>query len=138
MPLSRKNTGRRTTLLYAGQLEKVRLHKRDDDQRQGTVTTHVLFRCRRSRIQKSGQTLDGDLNVGHKTQWHIPRDELDRVGVAYLNPLDKIEQLKGTEAGNVWSPESDTGIDVKLFGNMVVLDCKLRKPKVSNVGRPGY
>ena len=125
-------------VLYGGQTERIRLHKRDDDQRQGTIATHVLYDVRRSAINKTGQTLDGDMNVGHTTRWHIPRAELDRVGINYLNPIDKVEQLDGVEAGNFWQPESDTQIDVKLFANMVVLDCKMLKPKISRVGVPGY
>ena len=138
MPLNRTNQRFFHRFLYAGQLESVRLLKRGDDQRQGEITAYTLHECRRSQIHKAGQTLDGDMNVEHTTTWHIPRTELDRVGVNYLNPLDAIEQLDGEEKGNIWQPESDTGIDVKLFAVHVCVDCKLLKPKISRVGVPGY
>ena len=138
MPLNRANQRHFHRTLYAGQLESIRLLKRDDDQRQGTVTPYILYEARRSAIKKSGQTLDGDMNVTHTTTWHIPRVELERVGINYLNPLDQIEQLDEPERGNFWQPEATTEIDVKLFGDHVCVDCLMVKPAVSRIGIPGY
>ena len=134
MPLRRNNTRGFHRLLYAGQLETVRLLKRGDNQQQGTVTAFILYECRRSKMQKSGQTLDGAMNVGSRTIWHIPRTELERVGVNYINPLDRIEQLDEPEKGYVWEPESPETIDVKLFANHVCIDCKMLVPARSRVG----
>lgn len=134
MPLNRGNTRDFHRTLYAGMLETVRLLKRGDNQQQGTVVTHVLYECRRSRISRRGQTLEGPWDVTHTTVWHIPRAELERVGVNYLNPLDRIEQLDPPEDGYVWQPESDNDIDVKLFANHVCVACKLVKPAASRVG----
>lgn len=123
MPLRRNNTRRFTRKTYAGITEKVRIHKRNDDQQQGTVTTYILFRVRRSQIEKTGETIQGDMVSDHTTVWHIPRTELERVGINYLNPLDRIEQLVGREAGSWWQPEATTIIDVKMFGNEICLAC---------------
>ena len=124
--------------LYAGMMERVRLHKRGDDQQQGTVVTHILFECRRSSIQKGGQTLDGDMNVNHTTVWHLPTSELRRVGVNYLNPCDQIEQLDGEEKGYIWEPEATTTIESKLFTTHAHVNCLLLRPGVTRVGTPGY
>lgn len=124
--------------LYGGMLEKIRLLKRGDDQQQGTVTVYVLHECRRSSIPKGGQTLDGDMSVDHETVWHIPDSELQRVGINYLNPADRIEQLVGKEKGNFWQPESTTTIEKKLFDTHSHVRCLLLVPAVSRVGQAGF
>src|SRR5438552_1028660 len=108
--MNRNNTRTFHRHLYAGMLESVRLLKRDDDQKQGTVRAIILFECRRSRIIKTGEPVQGDMSENHHTVWHIPRVELDRVGVAYLNAADRIVQLEGAEKGFTWQLESDNGI----------------------------
>ncbi len=124
--------------LYSGMMEKIRLHKRNDDQRQVDVTTYIIHEARRSSIQKGGQTLDGDMNVDHTTVWHIPTSELRRVGINYLNPADVIEQLTGEEKGNQWMPLANTTIESKLFTTHAHVACLLHKPAISRVGVPGY
>lgn len=123
MPLRRNNTRRFTRKTYAGITEKIRIHKRGDNQQQGTVTPYVLYRCRRSLITKTGETIQGDMVSDHETDWHIPRTELERVGINYLNPLDRIEQLQGREKGQWWQPEATTKITVKMFANEIDLHC---------------
>ena len=123
MPLRRNNTRGFTRLTFAGQLERIRIHKRGDDQQQGTVTTFILYQCRRSFITKGGETLQADMVTDHSCVWHIPRRELDRVGIQYLNPLDRIEQLVGRESGWWWQPEATTNIEVKIFSNELDLFC---------------
>lgn len=123
MPLRRNNTKFFHRTLFAGQLETVRLLKRKDNQNQGVVTPYLLFQCRRSLITKTAETLQGDMIAGHACTWHIPFSELERVGVHYLNPLDRILQLDGMEAGRVWQPEATTIITIKLFGNHFDIDC---------------
>lgn len=132
MPLNRNNTRTFHRTLYAGQLEMIRLLKRNDNQKQGTVTPYILFDCRRSIILKTGETIQGDMNSNHACTWHIPIIELERVGVHYLNPLDRIVQLEGTETGWVWQPEATTLITTKLFGNHFCIDC-LRTDPPTNV-----
>ena len=130
MPLTRKTTRFVTRMLYAGNFEQVHLLKRNDDQQQGTVRKICMFSCRRSMISKTGQPIQGDNTAMHTTVWHIPRRELDRVGVAYLSALDRIVQVEGAEAGSTWQPESTTPIDVKLFSNEVDLHCLRTDPPV--------
>ena len=106
--------------LFTGKLETITLRKRGDNQQQGTVTDYTLNECRHGMIWKTGETIGGDMVSDHKTTWHIPRAELDRVGVAYLNSTDRIVDNQG----RVWQPESDTLITVKLLEGHVDVDCK--------------
>lgn len=119
MPLNVRNTRTFHRCLYAGILESVTLLKRNDNQQQGTVTSYALFQCRRSMIFKMGETLQGDMNSDHRATWHVPRIELDRIGISYLNPLDRIVDNKG----RYWQPESNMLITIKLFENHVCVDC---------------
>lgn len=119
MPLARKNQHTHHRRTFSGQLEKITLLKRDDDQRQGTVRTEILYQCRRGSIQKTSQTLQADMIADHRCTWHIPRTELNRVGIFYLNPLDRIVD----KYNRYWQPESTTVIDVKLFENHVDVEC---------------
>ena len=107
--------------LYCGKgmLEKITILKRNDDQQQGTVRSIVLFQCRRSQIFKTGEPLQGDMSAGHQTVWHIPRIELDRVGIDHLNALDRIIDPQG----RTWQPEATTMITQKLFDNHVCISC---------------
>lgn len=123
MPLNRANTRVFHRATFAGQLETIRLLKRKDDQKQGIVTSFLLFNCRRSLITKSAETLQGDMVADHACVWHIPLIELERCGIQYLNSLDRIIQLDWPEAGRVWQPEATTVITVKMFGNELDLAC---------------
>jgi hypothetical protein len=90
-----------------------------------TVGSKVFVsNCRRGQIVKTGQTLQGDMTSDHRAPWHIPRSELDRVGVQWLNPLDRIIDPDG----NTWQPEGSTTMTEKLFKNYYVVDCYLRNP----------
>jgi hypothetical protein len=80
-------------------------------------------------VNKTSESLDGDMAAGYSGVWHIPRTELDRVGIHYLNSLDRIERLDGKGKGEVWQPEATTQIDVKLFENHVDLVCLMLKPR---------
>ena len=126
MPLNRRNTRLFTRILFAGQLQKIRLLKRNDDQQQGTVIPYILFGCRRGQITKTGETYVGNMTSDNRVTWHIPRYELDRVGINYLNPTDRIEDIEYKTG--TWQPESTTGITEKLWGNEVDIDTL----KVSN------
>ncbi len=128
MPLRKNNNRTFHRCLYAGQMERIRLHKRDDDQREGVVRAVTVFNCRRGDIAKTGEPIAGDESVSYTTTWYLPQFELLRAGVHYINALDIIEQVKGDEAGRYWQPEADTPIDVKLFGDMITVSCKLTQP----------
>lgn len=109
--------------LYGGQgmLQSVTLYKRNDDQAQGTVTTYTLFRVRWSMIFKTGEPLQGEMLSSHSRRLHIPVTELRRVGVHYLNPLDRFKDRDG----RVWQPEAPTMITDKLLETHWCCDCLL-------------
>jgi hypothetical protein len=123
MPLNRKNTRHFHRVLFGGIGQRVTLLKRDDDLRQGVVRAILLFQVRRSQITKTGETILGGEAVDMRCTWHIPLCELDRVGVPYLNALDRIvDEVGGT---GTWMPQSDTMITSKMFGNHVDLECTI-------------
>jgi hypothetical protein len=74
-------------------------------------------------IFKTGETIQGDMSADHRTTWHIPRIELDRIGIAYLNAADRIRQDFGNEKGSYWMPDAETRISVKLGSVEIDLDC---------------
>ena len=120
MPLNKRNTTVFHRTLYAGELVTVTLLKRNDDQDEGTVTPYLIFQSRRSIILKQGEPYQGDMSSDHDCVWHLPRVELDRVGVNYLSAADGIVD----EKGRVWQNEADIGFEVKLFENHVCMACK--------------
>lgn len=123
MALTRHTTRTFHRKLYAGWNQTVRLLKRGDNQKQGTVTSYLLFDVRRERTTKQSQTIQAEMSADHRTVWHIPLVELERVGIRFLNPLDRIEQIEGIEAGRFWQPESTVTIDTKLDGNHLCVSC---------------
>lgn len=123
MPLNRENQRHFHRQLYAGMLESVRILKRGDDQQQGTVTAFVVHEARRGQIVKTGETIQGDMTSNHRVTWHLPKSELDRVGINFLSPLDRIEQIEGEEAGRFWQPEATTDIEIKLLGVHICVFC---------------
>jgi hypothetical protein len=129
MPLNRHNTNVFHRTLYGGILKTIQLLKRGDDQKQGTVVAYTLFECRRSNIQKKGETIQAGMSDEHRTTWQIPRTELDRNGIAYLNPLDRIVERSDADSGpnynlyRYWQPESSQTIDIDQFENYVFLEC---------------
>ncbi len=126
MPLSRNNTKNFQKKLFVGWLETIILLKRNDDQQQGTVRAVKVFNARRGIMSKTGQTIQHEMSSNHRCTWHIPKTELLRVGVFYINNLDRIEQLGNgdpNEKGFIWQPESTETIDVKLGGNEIDINC---------------
>ena len=119
MPLNQRNSRVCHRTLFAGILEKVTILKRGDDQREGTVTAYKVFQCRKSLITKTKEPIAGDMLADHRLIWHIPRVELDRVGINYLNPADRI--VDGL--GRIWQPESTTTITIKLFETHIDVHC---------------
>lgn len=119
MPLNRDNLRTFHTGLYGTLLESVVLYKRGDDQRQGTVTTYRLWDVRWSKTYKSGEPLQGDMSSSHRRQLHIPRVELDRIGVEYINAIDTFKD----EQGRFWRPESYQTIVIKLAECHLCVDC---------------
>ncbi len=105
--------------LYAGMLQSVTLLKRGNDQAEGTVTAFRLHGLRQARIYKSGQPINGNMAVGSNVTWHIPMAELERVGVAYLNVLDRIVD----KTGAYWQPETGQMIRTQLLKTHVCYEC---------------
>ena len=128
MPLNKANTRTFQRKLYAGQLQTITLLKRNNDQQEGTVVAHLIFDCRRGIINKTGQPIQKSMTSNHIATWHIPVSELERVGIKYINVLDRIVD----EENDYWQPEADTYIDVKLFKNWTNIHCERVNPP--NVG----
>lgn len=129
MPLNHANTRTFHRRLYSGELITCILLKRGNDQAQGTVVSHALFETRRSSQVKRGEPIQDDMAAQHTTSWHIPVTELHRVGVQYLNALDRIVEDHGQgnavlspQDWHYWQPESGDTIHVKLFSNWVTFD----------------
>lgn len=120
MPLRRNNTNTFHRVLYGGQLESIQLLKRDNDQREGVVTKYILYQARQKAVAHSGEPLLGTMAAQDFTVWSIPRIELQRVGIADLNALDRIIG----EDGQTWQPESGEDIGIKLFKNTVDVVCR--------------
>lgn len=115
MPIDKYNQRDLHQHLYngIGMLQRIRLLKRGPDQQQGTVTAYILYNCRRSAITRQGQTLDGKLSSKSRVTWHIPQEQLDRIGVKYLTALDRIEDIEyGT---GTWQPEASDRVVEKLL-----------------------
>jgi hypothetical protein len=114
MPLTPKTTRHFYRTLYSGEMQKIRFLKRGDNQQAGTVTAYILFNCRAGDIIRTGEIIDGNMSSGDRTYWVIPVQELKRVGLSYVSPADRIEDLK---TGRVWEPEAPQNIDLKTFDN---------------------
>ena len=131
MPINAHTQRTFTRTLFAGIYETITLLKRGDDQQEGTVVSYVVYQCRRSLYTKSGEAIQGAMPVVERAVWHIPRREMDRIGVAYLNVLDRIVDGKG----RYWQPESGTEIIVKLCEVEVDLQClRIDPPGTSKNG----
>jgi hypothetical protein len=124
MPLNKRNTKVFHRVLYGGIMEKVRLLKRNPNMNASVVTNYVLYQCWWTRISKSGQQHDNETMSDHRRTLHIPRCELDRVGVHYINPLDVFVD----EQGRYWQNEGDEAIDAKLWENHLDIPCRKTDP----------
>lgn len=123
MPLNENNQRTFHRTLYATQLQSVTFNKRNDDQKEGTVTQYRLHEIRWSQSRKSGQPLRGDMATKYYRTIHIPHIQLDCIGVHYINVLDSFVDREGA----VWQPETDEMIHVKLFRVHVCVDCRMIK-----------
>lgn len=119
MPMRKNNTRGFNRRLYAGELQTITLLKRDNDQKEGTVTAYVLYDCRCEKIHKRGQPIQGDMSIDHQTIWHIPSEQLRRVGVNYINVLDRFVD----KHHRFWQPESGQLIVTRLFENQCFISC---------------
>src|SRR4051812_14289144 len=125
MPLNKEYFKRFHICLYGQLLQTIKILKRDDDQREGTVTTYTLYDCRRSQITKLGEALLGEMSSIHRTRWHVPRVELDRVGIKYINVLDRIVDLQEQLPNGdyvTYQPESPQEIELKLVSQHVCIE----------------
>lgn len=128
MPIRFNNQGHFHRTLFAGIHQTVTLLKRDDNQQMGTVTPHKLFNVWHGRIEHTGNTIQGSMNVGDSTIWHIPATELKRVGITYLNPLDRIVDKQG----RYWHPEREQMIDSNALEFHTDVNClRIDPPKVA-------
>lgn len=126
MPLNPRNTRTFYRTLYAQEMETVTLLKRKDDMLQGTVTKYKVFNCRHSVYTKTGESIEGEATSEFRVTWHIPQVELDRIGISYLNPLDRIIDKKG----RYWQPESGETLTRKLWEGHYCVGCvSINPPK---------
>lgn len=135
MPLNRRNTQVFHRRLYAGQLETITLLKRGDDQQEGTVAAYAIYGARRGNIDKTGEAIQGDTAAFTTVQWLVPCVELRRVGINYIDTLDRI-----VDKFNMWwQPEATTNITLAIFDNYYVLNCLRVDPNPNQVllGIPG-
>lgn len=135
MPFSARNTRQFQFRLYAGILKEVLLLKRSDDQNSGTQIELTLRRVRRSRYVKTGQPIAGEETSDERCVFHIPAIELERVGVKYINALDRIietrdDLLRTLKPARYWQPESTTSIETKMMENEVDVACLRIDPPV--------
>ncbi len=128
MPLRPENCRTFHRHLYIGWNEVFTLLKRGDDMSASQVTTYTLYDCRPSRIFKTGEPIAGQMMSSHKRTIHIPRIEIERVGVQYLNPLDRLIDRQG----RYWQPESTTLMTVKLGLQHICCECLLTDPPVNS------
>ena len=77
--------------------------------------------CRWSRTIKSGEPIAGEMQSKHYRQLHIPRKEMDRIGVHYFVAADRFVD----KDNRIWMPEASSTITMKLFQNHYCLDCSL-------------
>lgn len=112
--------------LYAGMLKTIVLYHRNDDQLEGTVASFTLYGCRRSKTHKGGEPLAGDMAARHYTTWHIPREELDRVGISYINAGDRIAETSTSPTETrLWQIESTNNLRDQLLRDHLCLECLL-------------
>jgi len=114
--------------LYAGWNQTVTLLKRGDDQQQGTVTAYTLRNCRWSRIISTGEQIQQDMTSDHRRLFHIPRIELDRNGINYINSAD----IFVDKTNRYWQKEATTDQTVKLGEQHLCVQC-LRVDPLNNV-----
>src|SRR4051812_11629321 len=126
MPMRPENQRTFDRHLYAGWLQTVTLLKRDDDQRQGTVTSYKVFNCRWSKIHKAGEPIQKDMSSSHSRRLHIPNIELDRIGIDHLNALDRFIDKQGRH----WQAESNQTITKQLGEVHTHLDCLRVDPPI--------
>lgn len=135
MPLKRRNQHVFSRKLYAGQMERIILLKRGDDQQEGTVTPYTIYTARRGNITKSGEAINLDVPAFEYVQWLIPCIELRRIGVNYLNVLDTIVD----QFNMWWNPESPETMTLAVFDNYYLIPARRVDPYPTTVllGIPG-
>ena len=126
MPINRANSRTFHRRLYAGMLEKVIVYKRDPLLQAGTVHKYCLFDVRPSQIQKSGEQLggtDGSMGAKEYRVFHVPRIEMDRVGIQFFNAGDVFEDKEGRQ----WATLAPETIRTKLLQQHVCVETERLK-----------
>lgn len=119
--------------LYGGKLQKVTLLKRGNDMQEIQMVRHVLFQCYKSAVVKTGEQISQDMSSEVRTVWLLPRVELDRIGVNYINNLDIIID----KFNRWWQPEATTQITEKLLGQFIEIQCLRIDPPGNVVVKTG-
>lgn len=128
MPLNARNSKNFHRCLRAGtNLQSIKYYKRGENQQQGTVTVYTLYACwREETVSRAGETLiNSVVQVEIRGTWMIPKAELDRVGINFVNVTDKIHD---TKEDKWWTPYSNDRITEMLMGNYAALDCHRTEP----------
>lgn len=128
MPMRPENQRTFHRCLFAGWNETVTLRKRNDDMDAFIITDYVLYDVLPGMVTKTGEPIAGQMTSNHRRTFHVPRIELDRVGVHYISPLDQFVDKEG----RYWQPESTTQISIWLGQQHVDVDCLLTDPPVNN------
>lgn len=129
MVLRRANSQSFHKILYGGQTETCTLLKRNNDQQEGTVTAFVLFEVRRGSETKSGEPIQNDMPVTHTCTWLVPNVQLRRLGINYINVLDRIVD----KYNQWWQPEAGQDIILSQFDNYSIISCVRVDPAPNSV-----
>lgn len=71
-------------------------------------------------LHKQGEPILGEMDSNFYTRIHIPKIQLDRINVKYINVLDKFYDPL---FNRTYQPESGQLITAKLWNNHVCVDC---------------
>ena len=126
MPLNARNTRQRHRCIWGGRQETVTLLARGNNVWEPggvndavVVRSVTLFRCLWGPIDKSGSILDNERAAYMDRRLTIPRSEMDRVGVPYINAafffVDKF--------GRFWTATASPPIHAALFENYISMTC---------------
>lgn len=129
MPLRRYNSQSIHRTIYSGETQTITLLKRENDLKEGTVVALTLYECFVDNPIKTGQPIESNETVNHKVLWIVPNSQLRRVGVNYINVIDRIVD----NLGQFWQPESDQNIILSQFDNYTLVNCVRIDPSPNEI-----